>query len=256
MLHELAHVRRCDSLSSLLGFLCCSVFWFNPLVWLCARKLRFEAEAAADDLVLSAGVRASDYAAVLLSSISVSFGGRTQSLPAVCRMEKLGIEKRICALLDVSVNRAVVTQGWIVRAILAGALLAISLCVLRPEFAAAQPRLAGSIFTAPAKAGDPGSNSPGARSTSSFPGKRRDVGARSADLAPLASSSTPPSGEHQMTRSPDLVNTQAVSEVHRGVSADLLPEGAASSATPHAAKPPDVRSADSIERGQEHRSVQ
>jgi len=120
VLHELAHVRRCDSLSSLLGFLCCSVFWFNPLVWLCARKLRFEAEAAADDLVLSAGVRASDYAAVLLSSISVSFGGRTQSLPAVCRMEKLGIEKRICALLDVSVNRAVVTQGWIVRAILVG----------------------------------------------------------------------------------------------------------------------------------------
>lgn len=69
VLHELAHVRRFDSLSLTYGFACCAIFWFNPLVWRCARNLRFHAESAADDLVLSVGIRPSDYATVLLDLV-------------------------------------------------------------------------------------------------------------------------------------------------------------------------------------------
>ena len=56
MLHELAHVRRGDSISQLLVLAVCALYWFNPVVWLCARALRSEAEMAADDTVLGLGI--------------------------------------------------------------------------------------------------------------------------------------------------------------------------------------------------------
>jgi hypothetical protein len=59
-------VRRRDSVSQLLIEAVCALYWFNPLVWVCARAMRVEAERAADDLVLYCGVSPSAYAAELL----------------------------------------------------------------------------------------------------------------------------------------------------------------------------------------------
>ena len=51
--HELAHIVRRDLLCLFAAYLGCALCWFNPLVWLALRRLRDEAEAAADDLVLA-----------------------------------------------------------------------------------------------------------------------------------------------------------------------------------------------------------
>jgi len=56
LVHEAAHVARLDYIAQLLATVACALYWFNPLSWLAASRLRAEAEHAADDRVLAAGV--------------------------------------------------------------------------------------------------------------------------------------------------------------------------------------------------------
>jgi beta-lactamase regulating signal transducer with metallopeptidase domain len=65
--HELSHVRRHDVAGRWLAGVTCAIHWFNPLVWLAARRLRRECEYASDDVVLRSGVAGSTYARHLLA---------------------------------------------------------------------------------------------------------------------------------------------------------------------------------------------
>lgn len=67
LLHELAHVKRRDCFALLVGAFATALYWFHPLLWVVSERLRREREQASDDLVLSAGTRASDCAAELLA---------------------------------------------------------------------------------------------------------------------------------------------------------------------------------------------
>ncbi len=62
LMHELAHVRRCDNLALLLKRLVSAALFFHPAVWLCGRMLRRESELACDDLVVCATGRPEAYA--------------------------------------------------------------------------------------------------------------------------------------------------------------------------------------------------
>jgi beta-lactamase regulating signal transducer with metallopeptidase domain len=66
LLHELAHIRRSDSLIQMVAVLAVALYWFNPLVWVAVRALRTEREHACDDVVLAAGCHPRDYATDLI----------------------------------------------------------------------------------------------------------------------------------------------------------------------------------------------
>lgn len=99
LLHELAHVRRGDLLGHMLGRFVCAVYWFHPLVWMAAKRLRSESERACDDLALACGTRATDYAEHLLDIVSAV---RTSATPtvALAMARRKEFEGRLLAILD------------------------------------------------------------------------------------------------------------------------------------------------------------
>jgi hypothetical protein len=96
--HELAHVRRCDCLTQALAAVVCALYWFNPLAWLAAARMRVERERACDDVVVALGqTRASDYAGHLLEIARQLSAAPRAALPVARRS---GLEQRLRALLD------------------------------------------------------------------------------------------------------------------------------------------------------------
>ncbi len=132
LLHELAHVRRKDCFVQLLVQLARAVYWFNPLVWWAARKLRIQRERACDDLVLAGGAKAPDYADQLLQIVRSLHSAKNPSLAAVAMARKSQFESRLLSLLDENQRRSRLSRrmGW--------TLLVIALAVAVP-LAALQP---------------------------------------------------------------------------------------------------------------------
>jgi Zn-dependent protease with chaperone function len=71
LLHESAHLTRRDPLWQLLADCLCALFWFHPLVWLTAFRLRLEAENACDRHVLASGIAPDRYATYLLEIVKM-----------------------------------------------------------------------------------------------------------------------------------------------------------------------------------------
>jgi beta-lactamase regulating signal transducer with metallopeptidase domain/multidrug resistance efflux pump len=126
LLHEMAHIKRGDAVVRWLAQLSCALHWFNPLVWFAAWRLHVESERACDDLVLTNGVRASDYAKHLLHvATNLSSARMTQAcgLAMACPSR---LEGRLLAVLNQRANRRRVTRA------LAFATLTLGLCVVIP----------------------------------------------------------------------------------------------------------------------------
>ena len=71
--HALAHIRLRTGLSALLRDLCLCAHWFNPLVWVCASRARFDDELACDELALSCSPERDRYAAWLIHQRDATF---------------------------------------------------------------------------------------------------------------------------------------------------------------------------------------
>lgn len=162
--HELAHVRRADWLTQMLGQSACAVYWFHPLVWIAAANLRRESERACDDAVLQAGSAAPVYAERL-----VEIARRQQQQPAVvetpvavamwCRNSQL--EDRVRKILENRDRRGLgrLSAGMMTVA----ALLAIApVATLRIQ-AAQQQAPAGTVTLRGAVMDPSGARVPGAK---------------------------------------------------------------------------------------------
>ena len=148
LLHELAHVKRQDFLIQLIARIACAVYWFHPLVWLAATRLREERERACDDHVLRAGATPSIYATHLLEIARDLRAARATALASVAMARPAQLATRLLDVLDTRRRRDTLSA----RAALPAWLAAIAVVV---PLAAAAPRIAepasapGSIDTIP-----------------------------------------------------------------------------------------------------------
>lgn len=136
LLHELAHIKRRDCLTQALAQLACAVYWFNPLVWLAARRLREERELACDDYVLGVGTKASDYATHLVE-IAGGLHARPQLSPVAVGMACSQLENRVRAILDPQLRRSGLSRQSVLWAAVGVVALVAPLSALQP-WAAAQ----------------------------------------------------------------------------------------------------------------------
>src|SRR3989441_2714415 len=135
LLHELAHVKRHDFLIQLIARIACAVYWFHPLVWLAATRLREERERACDDHVLRAGATPSAYATHLLDIARSLRAARATSLATVAMARPAQLAIRLIDVLDTRRCRDTLSA----RAALPAWLVAIAVVV---PLAAAAPRVA------------------------------------------------------------------------------------------------------------------
>ena len=105
ILHETAHIKRCDWLMQTLARITCAFYWFNPFVWIASHRMRMEAEQACDDQVLNAGYQSTDYAQHLLAIVRNVKSVVASSHAAVTMVSNSRIEGRLRTILTDSLNR-------------------------------------------------------------------------------------------------------------------------------------------------------
>lgn len=149
--HELAHVRRRDSLTQLLAGVACALHWFNPLAWVAARRMCVEREHACDDAVLAGGSRAADYAAELLAIARSMKVQRTTALAAIAMARPTQLRARLTALLEDRRRSDRVSTRLLVPVWLGAALLITPLSSLTPTLAERSEPLAPREADAPEK---------------------------------------------------------------------------------------------------------
>ena len=119
--HECAHVARLDHFWLVVVESIRCLYWVNPLVWAASRRVAVERERACDDLVLTQGIDANDYASHLLD-----FARQQRRLPAAAMAEVSNLEGRLMAILNPKVRRNAAWRGALLASM---ALIALTLPV-------------------------------------------------------------------------------------------------------------------------------
>ena len=159
LLHELAHIRRRDWLSHRFADLACALYWFHPLAWLTARRLRTEGEIACDDLVLTSGIAAPDYARHLLDVARALHPISDVPQAAIAMARTARIEGRLTMILDATRPRRALTRRALLLVLGLSAIALVPLAVLRlgaraqaaPSGVASRPHQHDEIVHVPAR---------------------------------------------------------------------------------------------------------
>jgi beta-lactamase regulating signal transducer with metallopeptidase domain len=212
--HELAHVKRFDTLTQALAQVACALFWWHPAVWYAARRLRVERERACDDLVLRTGTRASDYASHLLE-IARAHRSPWLASPALVSMARPSqLESRLLWVLDAARSRGVPSAGAKLLAVVAGMSIVGSLAAMRPVEVAAAGESASLVPDARAAAmADGGFLSGRIDDARSKETRKHDAAKKWNPASALAQTDTPPA----RSNIDDLVAMRAV-----GVDAEYI----------------------------------
>lgn len=129
LLHELAHIKRCDWLVQQIARCVYAFYWLNPLCRVAVNKLFAHAETACDDLAINAGVSNLDYAESLVDVAEQALQQRRYGYAAIA-MASHGkhspLSERVLAILNQHECRTPITRSQVLTA------LSVFLCVLLP----------------------------------------------------------------------------------------------------------------------------
>jgi len=122
--HELAHVKRWDTLIELFALLASIMYWYNPFVWYAVKRLRIERETDCDNAVLQTGARPSEYAELLMN-IAADLSASTRPAWQLSTISQgSNVKDRLMDILNQRVNRSRGTRRTaIIAAVLALALV-------------------------------------------------------------------------------------------------------------------------------------
>ena len=105
----------------------CCFYWFHPLVWICLAEMKRSGEEACDDVVLTAGVEAPEYAEQLLEVIRIMklnvLTQRGHSPVSVAMAQPAQIHNRLGAILEPLRNRSGIRRSSVLAA------AAVTFCV-------------------------------------------------------------------------------------------------------------------------------
>lgn len=122
--HECAHVARRDNLLGVFEAVACSLFWFNPLVWLAHRRIAAAREAACDERVADVALPAETYVGALAKICRTLLAPR---VPAVSCMASAHLKERIRHLMSYdTLRRSAFSHSLVVTVALAGVLTGIA----------------------------------------------------------------------------------------------------------------------------------
>jgi beta-lactamase regulating signal transducer with metallopeptidase domain len=151
LIHELAHVRRRDCLWNLMARVVVALFWFQPLMWVLARRLERTADEACDDFVVAYGSNRADYAHQLVDMAERHQNSWIQPGCAVGMATlKSAVARRVVRIMDDSrgvstfARRALTFVAIVVFSLGAGLAVALQLgdaAAAADAPAAASPRL-------------------------------------------------------------------------------------------------------------------
>lgn len=124
--HEVAHVSRHDALIQVVAQIGCALYWFNPLTWHAARRLRIEREHACDDFVVRSLGGGRDYASHLIE-IARSYRPLRPGWAGVSMARPSELEGRLLAILDSARPRKEASPPLVASSWIATALVVLSL---------------------------------------------------------------------------------------------------------------------------------
>jgi beta-lactamase regulating signal transducer with metallopeptidase domain len=146
LVHEMAHVKRFDALTQLVGQIALAIFWFNPLIWIANRRMQLEREHACDDYVLRHGTAPSQYAEELLEMVrSLGTPGHASAQPAFAALamaRRSEFEGRMLSILDPVLDRHPLSRGGTMIGVLASLLVVVPLAAVQPYRAEAREAIA------------------------------------------------------------------------------------------------------------------
>ena len=187
--HELAHVARLDWAKLIIGRAATALFWFNPLVWVLARRCHELREEAADDAVLRSEFAREDYAQLLVSVARHENRGALLAANGVAP-SRGSLARRVLNILDPQRSRVPAGFAWSVAYVSAALGVGTAIAAVEPEARAAYaPSTAAARMLATGAAAEPPAQSLAtpapAYSTSPLPAAEVSVARRSASNAPL-----------------------------------------------------------------------